>query len=71
MTELPVGRELSASEAAQRAFVEQCRARYPDVADAWLHVSDDGDRLWLTQGEHGPVLAELWLDVVRDALEEG
>jgi hypothetical protein len=32
-------------------------ARFPDVADRWVHQSEDGTRIWLTDGEHGPVLA--------------
>lgn len=46
---------------AERAFVEDCRARFADLAAPWLHVSDDGRLMWLTDGEDGPVLAEIVL----------
>jgi hypothetical protein len=60
--------------AAERAFVECCQRRFPDLTDPWLHVSDDGRRLWLTDGKDGLVLAEApmpVLDVALAALEEG
>lgn len=53
--------EIQARYEAQRIFVEGCRARFPDLREPWLHQSDDGLRLWLTDGEHGPVLAETTL----------
>ena len=43
----------------QRDFVEDCRRRFPDLVDPWLHADDDGQRLWLSEGEHGPRLAEV------------
>lgn len=47
--------------AALRGFVEDCHTRFPDLASPTLHVSDDGTRAWLTDGEHGASLAELAL----------
>jgi hypothetical protein len=57
MTDLPIGRPLSARHAAIRTAVEDWKARFPDITQAWLHQSEDGRRIWLTDGEHGPVLA--------------
>jgi hypothetical protein len=71
MTDLPVGRPLNARHATMKAFVEDCRVRFPDVASPWLHQSEDGTRIWLTDGQDGPVLAMTVLPVARDGLEEG
>lgn len=40
-----------------RATVEDWQKRFPDLTDPWLHQSEDGTRIWLTDGRDGPVLA--------------
>jgi hypothetical protein len=39
------------------ALAKDWSARFPDLADPWIHQSEDGTRIWLTDGRDGPVLA--------------
>jgi len=55
-------------QAAHSAFLKACRERFGQIADPWVHLSDDGLRIWLTEGEHGPILVEQVLPVPPPAL---
>ena len=48
------------------AVAEDWRARFPDTPQAWLHTSEDGTRIWLTDGKDGPVLAMATLPVSEE-----
>ena len=41
-----------------QGFCEACATRYPLLREPWLHLEDNGKRLWLSEGEHGPIIAQ-------------
>lgn len=57
-------------DAAMRAVVECWQRRFPDLAAPWVHQSEDGTRIWLTDGTDGPVLAMHTLPRLEQEEEE-